>query len=237
MNIQSERKAYEALSSASRLEILKLLYKKPLSVEEIAEAVKLQPITVRHHLQALEEAGFIENYEEKSGSVGRPKIYYRFAKQPMVVGYPRRRYLALSSFMIKTLQALLGTKRASNLLRSVGKDMGKDVVKEIEAKYNVKDWSMETFKNVFIKRYLEEEGSEPEIIKSDKNSVTYRVHNCLFLELALRMPELMCDALHESFDKGISDAMGGKLKIVRLTCQGHGDPYCEHECKWQEQSA
>lgn len=234
VNNQSERKVYEALSSVSRLEILKLLYKKPLSVEEIAEGVKLQPITVRHHLQELEEAGFIESYEEKKGSVGRPKIFYRFAKEPVVVGYPRRRYLALSGFMIKALQTLVGEKRASSLLRSVGKDMGEDVVSEIESKHNVKNWSMETFKNVFIKQYLEESGAEPEIIKADNNSVTYRMHNCLFLELALKMPELMCDALHESFDKGVSDAMGGKLKIVRLTCQGHGDPYCEHKCEWQE---
>lgn len=236
MNSQTEKKAYEALSSASRLDILKLLYKKPLSVEEIAEGVKLQPITVRHHLQALEDAGFIESYEEKKGAVGRPKIYYRFAKEPAIVSYPRRRYLVLSNFMIQTVKLLIGEKRASSLLRKVGKDMGENVVTEIGSKHNVKEWSMDAFKNFFIKQYLEEAGAEPEIVKADKNSVTYRQHNCLFLELALKMPELMCDVLHESFDKGISDAMGGKLKIVRLTCQGHGDPYCEHRCEWQNSS-
>jgi predicted ArsR family transcriptional regulator len=217
VSILSEKKAYEALSSASRLEILKLLHKKPSSVEEIAEVVNLRPITVRHHLQSLEDAGFIESYEEKTGTVGRPKVYYRIAKEPTVVSYPKRRYLTLSNFMIKTLQLLVGSKRASKLLRRVGKNMGESVIKEIEAKHNIKEWSAENFRDYFVKGYLEEAGAEPEIVKIDKNQVVYRVHNCLFLELAVKMPEMVCDVLHDAFHEGVSNAMGGKVKITRLT--------------------
>jgi len=232
VSILSERKAYEALSSVSRLEILKLLHKKPLSVEEIAELVNLQPITVRHHLQSLEDAGFIESYEEKRGTVGRPKVYYRIAKEPTIVGYPKRRYLNLSNFMIKTLQLLIGSKKTGKLLRRVGKNMGESVIREIESKHDVKEWSSEAFRDFFIKGYLEEAGAEPEIVEFNKNRVVYRDHNCLFLELAIKMPEMMCDVLHEAFHEGISNAMGGKTKITRLTCKGHGDPYCEHKCEW-----
>jgi predicted ArsR family transcriptional regulator len=233
----SERKAYEALSSASRLEILKLLHKKPLSVDEIAKLVNLQPITIRHHLQSLEDAGFIESYEEKRGTVGRPKVYYQIAKEPTIVGYPKRRYLNLSNFMIKTLQFLIGSKRTSKILRRVGKNMGESVIREIESKHDVKEWSPETFRNFFIKEYLEEAGAEPEVVETDKNRVVYRVHNCLFLELAVKMPDMMCDILHDAFHEGVSSAMGGKAKIVRLTCMGHGDPYCEHKCEWHTSSS
>lgn len=228
----SEKKAYEALSSASRLEILKLLHKKPLSVDEIAKVVNLQPITVRHHLQSLEDAGFIESYEKKRGTVGRPKVYYQIAKEPTIVGYPKRRYLTLSNFMIKNLQLLIGSKRASKLLERVGKNMSESVIREIESKHDVKEWSPEAFRDFFIKGYLEEAGAEPEIVKTDKNLVVYRVHNCIFLELAVKMPDMMCDVLHEAFHEGVSSAMGGKAKITRLTCKGHGDPYCEHNCEW-----
>jgi len=236
VNILSEKKAYEALSSASRLGILKLLHKKPLSVDEIAKSVNLQPITVRHHLQSLEDAGFIESYEKKRGTVGRPRVYYQIAKEPTVVGYPKRRYLTLSNFMIKTLQFVIGSKRASKLLRRVGKNMGESVIREIESKHDVKEWSSEAFIDFFIKGYLEEAGAEPEIVEADKNRVVYRVHNCLFLELAVKMPEMMCDVLHNAFHEGVSSAMGEKAKIIRLTCQGHDDPYCEHECKWHASS-
>lgn len=228
----NEKKAYEALSSASRLQILKLLHKKPLSVDDIARLVNLRPITVRHHLQSLEDAGFLESYEEKTGTVGRPRIYYQVAKKPAVVGYPKRRYLALSNFMIKTLQLLVGSKRASDILRGVGKNMGESLIKEIESKRNVREWSSEAFIDFFINGYLEEAGAEPEIVKTDKNHIVYRVHNCLFLELAVQMPEMMCDVLHEAFHEGVSKAMGGRAKITRLTCKGHGDPCCEHACEW-----
>lgn len=228
----SEKKAYEALSSVSRLQILKLLHKKPLSVDEIAKLVNLQPITVRHHLKSLEDAGFVESYEEKKGAVGRPKVYYQIAKEPTVVGYPKRRYLTLSNFMIKTLQLLIGSKRASKLLGRVGKNMGESVIREIESKHDVKEWSSEAFRDFFVNGYLEEAGAEPEIVKSDKNQIVFRVHNCLFLELAVKMPEMMCEVLHDSFHEGVANAMGGNVKITRLTCKGHGDPYCEHKCEW-----
>lgn len=236
MSVLSEKKAYEALSSESRLEILKLLHKKPQSVKEIAGLVNLKPITVRHHLQSLEDAGFIESYEERRGTVGRPKVYYQIAKEPTIVGYPKRRYLTLSNFMIKNLQLLIGSKRASKLLRRVGKNMGESVIKEIESKHDVKEWTSEAFIDFFIKGYLEEAGSEPEIVKINKDLVVYRVHNCLFLELAVKMPEMMCDVLHNAFHEGVSISMGGKAKIIRLTCMGHGDPYCEHKCEWHASS-
>ncbi len=232
----SDRKAYEALSSKSRLEILRLLRKKHLNVDEIAELVNLQPISVRHHLQSLEDADFIESYEKKSGTVGRPKVYYHIAKKPKVVGYPKRRYLTLSNFVIRTLPKFIGSERTLKLLKRVGKNMGKNVIKEIELRHLGKEWSCETFKELFLKEYLEEEGTDPEIVKTDKNQIVYRMHNCLFFELAVKMPEMICDALHESFHEGVSSALNKKVKIIRLTCQGHGDPYCEHKCEWQNSS-
>jgi predicted ArsR family transcriptional regulator len=228
----SEKKAFEALSSASRLEILSLLHKKPLCVEEIAELVNLKPITVRHHLQSLKNAGFIESYEKRRGVVGRPKIFYRISKEPTLVSYPKRRYLTLATLVMKALPLLIGSKRTDELLEKIGKNLGKSVIKDIGSKHEIKVWSLEDFKELFINGYLKEDGAEPEIVKADETSVVFRTHNCLFFELAVKMPEMMCDILHEAFDEGISNALAGKGKITRLTCQGHGDAYCEHECVW-----
>jgi len=85
-----EAEAYRALSSRSRLDILRLLYRDSLSVDQIAEKLGLQPITVRHHLQSLVESDFVEAIEERAGTVGRPKIYYKLVKEPPLVSYPRR---------------------------------------------------------------------------------------------------------------------------------------------------
>jgi len=230
----SKREAYQALSSKSRLEILKLLYKKSLSVEEIAGSLRLQPITVRHHLQSLDDAGFIEAREERSGSVGRPRVYYKIVKTPEIISFPRRHYLTLSNFLINTSRFTVGAKNANKLLKRVGKDMGEDAIKKIASEYKVENWSSKEYQEFFIEKYLEEAGAEPEIIEATAKKVVYRLHNCLFLELAIKMPEVMCDILHESFHEGVAKVMGKDIKVSRVTCMGKGDAYCEHVCEWHD---
>ena len=229
-----EAEVYQALASKSRLQILKLLYKKPLSIKEISKKIGLQPITVRHHLQSLEEAGFVESYEERTGTIGRPKVYYRISKKMRTVSFPKRRYLTLSNFLITTMRFLLGLERTKKILRKVGVEMGENTVRELELENGIKEWSLENYRDVFINKCLKEAGAEPEIIETNDKKIVYRLHNCVFFELAVKMTEMICDVLHESFHEGVSDAMDKRLKISRLTCMGRGDLYCEHVCQMIE---
>jgi predicted ArsR family transcriptional regulator len=229
-----EAEAYRALSSKSRLEILKLLYRKPMSVEEIAGMLNLQPITIRHHLQSLVEAGFIEASEERAGSVGRPKIYYKTVREPPIVSFPKRRYLMLSNFIVGTLRYVLGEDQARKILKKAGQEMGENTAKRLESEHEIKDWSLKAYEEFFVKGYLEKMGAEPEIVEITDKKLTYRLHNCLFFEMAIKMPEIMCDTLHESFHEGLTKTMGKNVKIDRLTCMSKGDPYCEHSCEWQK---
>ena len=193
--------------------------------------MNLQPITVRHHLQSLMDAGFIETYEERVRTAGRPKVYYRIAKEPNLINFPKRGYLTLSNFLINTLLFLFGTNRSNQILKKVGMNMGKNTIRRLEYENDIKEWSLEAYEEFFIKGYLEDEGTEPSIVEVSENKIVYRLHNCLFFELALKMPEMICDVLHESFHEGVSEAMGKKLKISRRTCMGKGDLYCEHVCQ------
>jgi len=227
-----EAEAYRALSSKSRLDILKLLYRKPMSVEEIAENLRLQPITIRHHIQSLVEAGFIEAFEERAGSVGRPKIYYKIVKEPPLVSFPKRRYLMLSSFLINTLQFLLGANRSKKILMKAGFDMGENTARRLESEHEVREWSLKAYEQFFVRGYLEDVGAEPEIVEFSDKKILYRLHNCLFFELSVKMPEIMCDVLHESFHEGLVKAIGKEMKINRHTCMAKGDSYCEHSCEW-----
>ena len=227
-----EAVAFRALSSRSRLEILKQLYRGPLSVEEMAQKLGLQPITIRHHLRSLEEAGFIEAYEERGGSVGRPKIHYKMVKQPPLVSFPKRRYLMLSSFLINTLQFMLGANKAKKILRKTGLDMGENTARRLETEHEIREWSPKTYEQFFVKGHLEEVGAEPEIVEVSDKKIVYRLHNCLFSELSAKMPEIMCDVIHQSFYEGLVKAMDKDMKINRHTCMAEGDPYCEHSCAW-----
>lgn len=227
-----EAEAYRALSSKSRLEILKLLYRQPKSVEEIAAQLNLQPITIRHHLQSLEEAGFIEPFEERAGSVGRPKIYYKIVKEPPLISFPKRRYLMLSNSLINTLQFLLGASRAKKILTKAGLDMGELTARRLESEHEIREWTPKAYEQFFVRSYLEDVGAEPEIVEFSDKKIVYRLHNCLFSELSVKMPEIMCDVLHESFHEGLATAMGKEVKISRHTCMAKGDFYCEHSCEW-----
>jgi len=227
-----EAEAYRALSSKSRLDILKMLYKKPMSVEEIAEKLRLQPITIRHHLQSLEEAGFIEAFEERAGSVGRPKIFYKIIKEPPLISFPKRRYMTLTNFLINSVQMVLGTDKAKKILTKAGIEMGENTIKRLESENAVREWTPKLFEQLFVRDYLEDAGSEPEIVEITDKKIIYRLYNCLFFELAVKMPEVMCDVLHESFHQGLAKATGKPMKINRVTCMAKGDPYCEHSCEW-----
>lgn len=229
-----ETEAYRALSSKSRLDILKMLYKKPMSVEDLAQRLKLQPITIRHHLQSLVEAGFIEAYEERAGSVGRPKIHYKMVREPQIVSYPKRRYLMLSNFIVSTLRYVLGEDQAKKILKKAGVEMGENTAKRLESEHEIKDWSIKSYEEFFVKDYLEKVGAEPEIIEVNDKKIVYRLHNCLFFEMAVKMPEIMCDVLHEGFHEGLAREMGKNVRVDRLTCMSKGDPYCEHSCEWQK---
>jgi len=224
--------AYKALSNRARAEILRLLYKHPMSVEEIAEEVKLQPITVRHHLRILEEAGLISQKECRIGKAGRPSIKYEVSREISPLSFPKREYLTLSSFFIKVANLLLGEKKAIELFKKVGFEMGLTTIKKIESKYEVKEWTPEAFKEFFAEKYLKEVGSEPEITEASKTKLVYRLHNCIFFELALDKPEIICDVLHESFNKGVSSGLGGKARSIRQKCLARGDQYCEHVWEW-----
>jgi len=230
-----EVEAYRALSSRSRLGIVKLLYKKPQSVEEIASHLKLQPISIRHHLQSLQEAGLIETYEERAGSVGRPRIYYRIVAAPPAIGFPKRRYLMLSSCIINAMQPMLGETKAEKVLKKAGLDMGETTARHLETEHEVKEWTAKAYEQSFVRGYLEEAGAEPEVVENNNEKVVYRLHNCIFFELSTKMPEIVCDVIREGFHEGLVKAMGKDVKVSQRSCLARGDAYCEYSCEWKNE--
>jgi predicted ArsR family transcriptional regulator len=201
-------------------------------VEEIAKKLNLQTITIRHHLQVLTEAGIVECHEERSGTAGRPRAYYKVVKAPPSTSFPKRQYQILSESLINSMIGEIGLDKTKSLLKKIGTSMGEAAVSMLGSEHNIKSWSLKDYEMYIVRGYLEEEGAEPEMLEANKNKIVYRLHNCLFQELSVKMPEIMCDVLHESFHEGVSKAIGKDLKIDRATCMGHGDPYCEHVCIW-----
>jgi predicted ArsR family transcriptional regulator len=178
------------------------------------------------------EAGIIECHEERSGTAGRPRAYYNIAKTTPSTSFPKRQYQILSESLINGMIEEFGISRTKALLKKIGTSMGETAVRMLESQHNIKSWSPRDYETLLVRGYFEEEGAEPELLQTTSDRVVYRLHNCLFQELSTKMPEIMCDVLHESFHDGVSKAIGKDLKISRATCMGHGDPYCEHVSVW-----
>lgn len=212
------------------MQILRLLYRKPHSVEELAKKLNLQTITIRHHLQALMEAGIIEYHEERSGTVGRPRAYYSIVKTPPLANFPKRQYQLLSEALINSMVEEIGINRTKAVLKKIGMSMGEQAVRKLQSEHNLREWSPRDYDKYIVREYLEEEGAEPEVLETTDTRTVYRLHNCLFQEISVKMPEIMCDVLHESFHDGVAKTIDKDLKITRTTCMGHGDAFCEHVC-------
>ncbi|AET33261.1 winged helix-turn-helix domain-containing protein [Pyrobaculum ferrireducens] len=63
---------YATRGGPTRLEIVKILMKKPMNANEIAKSLGLDYKTVRHHLEVLTRHGVLERLGEGYGSVYVP---------------------------------------------------------------------------------------------------------------------------------------------------------------------
>ncbi len=233
MNIVSaKRKVHQALSSESRAETLQLLYQKPHDVDEIARKLKLRPVTVRHHIAALLEAGLLETFEGRTGLAGRPKTYYKIARSPPMVTVPARRYQDLSKYLISYLWGKFGKEKTFEMMTEIGRQMGRDTVKWLQTTHNITQWKPDDFVDIYVNHYLQEMGAEPELIEKTESKVIFRTHNCLFYELSQELPELLCDVIHHWFNESFYENMGGNIKNHQTKCMGHGDECCEQVLEW-----
>ena len=82
------------MSNNTRNRVLRsLLLNQKRTVNELAEAVDINPISVRHHVTKLEAEGLILSEEERHG-VGRPRLVFSLTPKGMEQ-FPQR-YLQLT---------------------------------------------------------------------------------------------------------------------------------------------
>jgi len=71
---------YSAISSYSRVEIMRLLQERPQrAIPELVEATGLHANTVREHVQRLIDAGYVIAETERRTTRGRPRVLYSAA--------------------------------------------------------------------------------------------------------------------------------------------------------------
>lgn len=218
----------KAMSSRSRLQILDLLSRRPMSIEELSREVALKTITVRHHVNMLKRIGLVEEYGEERRKIGRPVLRYKSTQKPMSIQYPKRQYELLSRSLLRGLVETLGTDKAKDALRRIGRDLGENLAREITNQNRVTRWDMEALRKYIVQEHLSAVGAVPEIVEYDSKKIRFRMYNCVFFELAKEFPDLVCESLDQGLMETLLKGTVGKAHADQTKCVIHQDKFCEY---------
>lgn len=223
---------FSALGSGPRARILEAIAVRPRGIQELGEELRMPRATLRYHLAVLRMQGLIaEDVRHAPGQIGRPAKVYRAEKHVVVSSYPGRRFDRLSELALRALIEEVGEDRAILRLREVGRGVGESLVKELGAREGGVKWTPEDFERIVLNRYFHDQGAPTEVVHRSEDSLVFRTFHSPFLEMAEKLPRLVCDGLDAGVHDGIDRAVGA-LRTERMACMGHGSPYCEYRMLW-----
>lgn len=225
------QRTFAALGSRARLRILEALAVRAMSLPELARELGLNRATLRYHLAFLRERGWVQEAPpEKARGRGRPATQYR-ASPHATVGFPERHFEILGEIALRALLESTGPDRTAGILRAKGSALGRDLAQGVAARAGLKKWSPESFDELVLHGLFRDFGVLGAVVARRPGWLAYRVYTCPFLELAEKMPGLVCDSLDAGFHEGIDRSMG-RVVTRKTACMGHGDPFCEYRIAW-----
>jgi predicted ArsR family transcriptional regulator len=160
--------------------ILQTLLRRPkITINELAEAVDINPISVRHHLTNLQMEGLIEAEEVRHG-VGRPRLVYSLTQDGME-RFPTK-YLRLTTRLLAQMKESMPGPMVSKLFNQIAEDLASEYSSQIQG------LSMEE-RLEFVKELLAQEGFTVEWEKKDG---AYQIHeiSCPYYQIGVAHPEV-----------------------------------------------
>jgi predicted ArsR family transcriptional regulator len=160
--------------------ILQTLLRRPrITINELAEAVEINPISVRHHLTNLQMEGLIEAEEVRHG-VGRPRLVYSLTQDGME-RFPTK-YLRLTTRLLAQMKETMPGPVVSKLFNQIAEDLASEYSSQIQG------LSMEE-RLEFVKELLAQEGFTVEWEKKDG---AYQIHeiSCPYYQIGIAHPEV-----------------------------------------------
>jgi predicted ArsR family transcriptional regulator len=165
---------------STRDRILQTMLRHPRStINELAEAVGINPISVRHHLTNLQVDALVAAEEERHG-VGRPHLVY-FLTEGGLEKFPTR-YLRLTTRILTQMKDKFPQPMVSEMFREVAITMADEHSAELKG-LNVEE-RLDVMKDL-----LAEEGF---VVEWEKNGEEYLIHEitCPYLQVGQSHPEV-----------------------------------------------
>jgi len=196
---------------STRDKILQTLLRKPKSaINDLASAVGINPISVRHHLANLQMEGLVESQEERHG-VGRPRLVYLLTDEGME-HFPTR-YLRLTTRLITQMKETIPGPMVTKLFGQIAEDLANEYVNDI------KGLNMEERLD-FVKDILAQEGFTVEWEKKGKH---YEIHeiSCPYYQIGIAHPEV-CTVDQTLISKMLA------LPANKVQCILNGNSHCTY---------
>jgi predicted ArsR family transcriptional regulator len=196
---------------STRDRILQTLVSEPRStITDLAEAVGINAISVRHHLSSLEAEGLISADEERHG-VGRPRLIY-FLTEKGLERFPTH-YFRLTNRLLDQIKDSLPEQTVQKLFVQMANDLA--------SKYVSRTQNMNTEQKLdLIKEVLSQEGF---VIEWEKTGDHYQIHEvtCPYYHIGQSHPEVC------AVDQTLISTMLS-IPAEKINCVLHGDALCTY---------
>jgi predicted ArsR family transcriptional regulator len=204
------------MSNTTRDRVLRsLLLNQKRTVNELAESVNINPISVRHHVTKLEAEGLIVSEEERHG-VGRPRLVFSLTPKGMEQ-FPQR-YLQLTSRLLEQLKSNL----PENALGSIFKEVAEGIADEMTHNINLEDLDLKE-RLELLQDVLTAEGFTVHIEEEEGNIYIVEA-SCPYHHVGEDHPEI-CVVDQELIAHFISS------DPIRVECILDGDKQCKYLIK------
>lgn len=199
--------------SSSRESVLKnLLNRQRCTINELAEAVQINPISVRHHIAKLEAEGLVSSEEERHG-VGRPRRIY-FLTELGMERFPSR-YLAFTSRLLEQIKGSVSQEALNSLLAQVAADMAEAHFSDIDMENLSPEERIKLLEHI-----LREEGFGIQIERKEGQFIIKET-SCPYFHVGQEHPEV-CIVDRILISKVLD------TPVEKITCMLDGDSLCSY---------
>jgi DeoR family transcriptional regulator, suf operon transcriptional repressor len=187
-----------------------LLRQSRTSINELAVAVGINPISVRHHLTNLQVEGLVGTEEERHG-VGRPRLVYFLTEEGME-RFPTR-YLRLTTRLLAQMKESMPAPVVAKLFAEMADGLAEEYASQM------KGLGMEARLDL-AKSLLTEEGFN---IEWEKTGGQYQIHEitCPYLQIGQSHPEV-CTVDQTLISKMLA------VPAEKIQCVLQGDAHCTY---------
>ncbi len=201
------------MTSNTRDRVLKsLLLNQRSSVNNLAEAVGINPISVRHHVNKLEAEGLIQSEEERHG-VGRPRLVYSLTEKGMEQ-FPKR-YLNLTLRLLAQIKDNLSEKKVGEIFQDIAVDLADSLTEDLQLESLDLGERMDV-----LQKILTSEGFTVSVTEDEENFYLIEA-SCPYHHVGQDFPEIC--ALDQALITHITS-----VSPHRIECILNGDQQCKY---------